>query len=128
MKWLGIFGKPVTAVDEYEGPFEQVNKRAWYPFKPIPNVRRFEVRILGFDPVYALFNIRKRFAPAISFSKYSNLRHNRYMEFQLVRLDKARGNPELFFRISDSLINHSRVFFVRQLMDTYPLWHRVIPF
>ncbi len=121
---LGIFEIPSPKGDEFEGPYEIGVKKYWYPFKPIPNVRSFEVELKAFDPIFAMFGIKKRFDPTIKFKKYTNHKYNKYMEHCLRRLHKARGKPLLYFRISMSLIRHSRVFFVRQLMLTEPKWHR----
>jgi hypothetical protein len=58
--------------------------------KPIPDVRRFEVKLNPFDPIFAMFGIRKRFSPNIEFEKFDNERFNRYMDVQLMRLENAR--------------------------------------
>lgn len=164
-------------------PPEVGDEAVWYPFKPIPNVRQFEVELKAFDPLFALFGIRKRFSPTITFEKFTNNKYNRYMERQLQRLEDARigkvaerkftvtdeneikyhesekdfnartyesverrrigrqsnryyyikvrrtlPNPKLYFRIVTSLLKHSRVFFMRQVMLTEPRWHREIPY
>ena len=121
---LGIFEIPTPNGDEFEGPYEVGVKVYWYPFQPIPNVRSFEVELKAFDPIFAMFGIRRRFDPAIKFKKHTNNKYNRYMEHCLKRLFFALDNPTLYFRISMSLIKHSRVFFARQLMLTEPKWHR----
>lgn len=80
-----------TKGDEHEDSLSDVeNEIAWYPFKPIPNVKRFEVKLRAYDPIFAMFGIRKRFSPTIEFEKFENRKFNRYMEKQLVRLENAR--------------------------------------
>jgi hypothetical protein len=76
--------------DEHENPYEVEDESAWYPFKPIPNVRQFEVELKAFDPIFAMFGIKKRFSPTIKFEKFENNKYNRYMERQLQRLEDAR--------------------------------------
>jgi len=77
--------------DELEkGPPEIGDEGAWYPFKTVPNVRTFKVTLRAFDPIFALFGIRKRFSPIIEFDKFKNHKYNRYMENQLQRLEDAR--------------------------------------
>jgi hypothetical protein len=73
-----------------EEPPEVGDEAAWYPFKPVPNVRHFEIELKAFDPLFAMFGIRKRFSPSIKFEKFSNHKYNRYMECQLRRLEDAR--------------------------------------
>jgi len=62
----------------------------WYPFRPIPNVRTFEVQLSGFDWMFAVFGIRKRMKPKMEFEQFENHKLNRYMEHQLTRLENAR--------------------------------------
>lgn len=128
---LGLFTIPTPDGDEYEGPYEVGVKEYWYPFKPIPNVKSFEVELKALDPIYAMFGISRRFAPAIKFKKHVNHKYNRYMEHCLRRLHEAKkkGNSKLYFRICQSLVKHSRVFFVRQLMLVgNGKWHREIKY
>jgi hypothetical protein len=76
--------------DEQEESYTVGAKSHWYPFKPIPDVKDFEVELNAYDPLFAMFGLRKRFSPTIKFTKYVNKRHNRYMEHCLSRLEAAR--------------------------------------
>jgi hypothetical protein len=71
-------------------PPEVGDTAVWYPFKPVPNVRHFEVKLRAIDPLFAMFGIKKRFSPIIKFEKFVNHKFNRYMEIQLTRLEDAR--------------------------------------
>jgi hypothetical protein len=82
---------PPTADEHEEEPNEYTgDKECWYPFRPIPDVRQFEVELNAFDPIFAMFGIRKRFSPEIKFKKFENKKFNRYMANQLIRLEDAR--------------------------------------
>jgi len=83
---------PPPAADEHdEDPNEyDGDKELWYPFMPIPDVGQFEIELNAFDPIFAMFGIRKRFSPTIKFKKYENSKYNRYMAKQLQRLEDAR--------------------------------------
>jgi len=61
--------------------------------------------------------------PKMEYEQFENAKFNRYMEVQLKRLEEARvgNNPKLYFRICESLIKHSTVFFAWQLSQTDPL-------
>jgi hypothetical protein len=87
---LGLFMTPSSNGDEHEEPYEVEDKIQWYPFTPIPNVRQFEVELNAFDPMFAMFGIRKRFSPSIKFKKFENKKFNQYMEHCLRRLEDAR--------------------------------------
>lgn len=176
LRKLGLFVTPSSNGDEHEEvPNKYTGKECWYPFTPIPDVRQFEVELNAFDPIFAMFGIRKRFSPTIKFKKYENEKFNRYMEHQLNRLEDARlgkrthegnysseeefmektyecierewipiskkygyfmtikirrtlPNEKLYFKIVTSLLKHSRVFFLRQVMLTEPRWHREVPY
>lgn len=67
------------------------NERHWYPFKPIPDVKHFEVELNAFDPIFAMFGIRKRFAPSIKTERFENQKYNKYMEHQLRRLEECKN-------------------------------------
>lgn len=54
-------------------------QRGWSPFRPLPNVRKFKVRINDYDPVFKDHGIEKRLPPEFKFDKYTNARLNRYM-------------------------------------------------
>lgn len=165
LRKLGLFVIPTPDGDEPKEYKEVGDERLWYPFQPVPNVRQFEIELNAFDPIFAMFGIRKRFSPTIKFEKFENHKYNKYMEHQLYRLERARTgwkeyvvkhgnkalqtseeiidaasngyeltretiehppNPELYFRIVTSLLKHSKVFFMRQVMLTEPRWHREI--
>jgi hypothetical protein len=53
-------------------------------------VKHFEVEINAFDPIFAMFGIRKRFSPNIKSESFKNAKYNRYMEHQLRRLEDCR--------------------------------------
>jgi len=100
---LGLFRIPSPNGDDTEG-FDEVgvkdkdkikdlwfrNEKYWYPFKPIPDVKHFEVELNAFDPIFAMFGIRKRFSPTIKTEKFENQKFNRYMEHQLRRLEECK--------------------------------------
>jgi hypothetical protein len=54
-------------------------EHGWSPFRPLPNVRKFKVRINDYDPVFKDHGIDKRLPPEFKFDKYTNGKLNRYM-------------------------------------------------
>lgn len=100
---LGLFRIPsphgdVSDNSDKEGDKDNVkdedqwfrNTKYWYPFKPIPDVKHFEVELNAFDPIFALFGIRKRFSPTIKTERFTNQKYNRFMENQLRRLHNCK--------------------------------------
>jgi retron-type reverse transcriptase len=96
------------------------------PFKKIPDVRKFEIELSNYDVLYAAMGIRKRWSPTLHFTRYKNCSMNRYILNQKRRLVKCLdlGKTEEFFKISQFLIRHSKVFFISQLNHSQPNWHR----
>jgi hypothetical protein len=76
--------------DEHEESYEIGDKSYWYPFKPIPDVKEFEIELNAYDPIFAMFGIKRRFSPLIKYTKYKNAKYNRYMGHCLSRLEDAR--------------------------------------
>jgi hypothetical protein len=83
---------PPPVEDEHDGVPNNFSgdKELWYPFMRIPDVRQFEIELSAFDPIFAMFGIRKRFSPKFKFVKFNNKKYNRYMAFQLRRLENAK--------------------------------------
>jgi len=48
------------------------------------------VELNAFDPIFALFGIRKRFSPTIKTERFTNQKYNRFMENQLRRLHNCK--------------------------------------
>jgi hypothetical protein len=59
-------------------------------------VKSFKIKISGFDPLFKEFGINKRLSPKMEFTLYKNNKINRYLEHQVIRLNKARVNPVLY--------------------------------
>jgi len=96
------------------------------PQRRIPNVRRFNVKLLSdYHPVLQAHNIRKRqYEPIFESEPYLNRPLNRYISHQFKRLNKHRGNPKVFWRISEHLLNRSSSYIALCLYETFPGWHR----
>jgi hypothetical protein len=62
----------------------------------LPDVKSFKIKIKGYDPLFKEHGINKRLAPEFEFTKYKNKKLNRYLENQVIRLDKSRSNPTLY--------------------------------
>lgn len=128
---LGLFSNSEAPASDDEKEHEEVSweHNVWYPFSRIPDVRSFKVQLSGYDWVFAMFGFRKRMKPGFELDPYTNRKFNRYMEHQLSRLERARmsNKVKLYFRICDSLVKYSTVFFVYQLSKTVPNWHRDYP-
>lgn len=100
----------------------------WAPFKPIPNVRKFKVKLSVKDELAASFGIKKKFRPKFEYETYVNSHLNEYAFDQIQRLRKmASENPGLYWRTVRNLMRYSRTFFIMSLHHVEPKWHREIP-
>lgn len=103
-------------------------KNIWEVVNPIPNVRRMKVVVSEWDKLFIAFGIKKRRTKAkLIFANYRNGSLNRYVSYQIQRLQKTT-NDKTFWRIATSLMLRSRCFFIITLNHVFPLWYREIPF
>lgn len=65
------------------------DKNIWGPFQKLPNVRKFNVEISDFDPLFQEYGINKRLAPKLKYTNHRNNHLNKYMEHQLKRMTFA---------------------------------------
>jgi len=67
-------------------------------FRPLPNASKFQICLSKFDVLFAMFGIRKRFAPKLDFELYKNHGLNRFLDRMLIKLCKYRdeGNAEAY--------------------------------
>jgi len=77
--------------------------------------------------LFELFGIAKREAPAISYEVYTNRKMNRYLVNQMLRLEKCRRNPALYWVIAKQLMK-STAFTVSSIQHVLKGWHRKRPY
>lgn len=94
----------------------------WGPFRRIPDVRTFKVRLQGKDPIFRDHGIDKRLPSKFEFVKYHNASMNRYMKHQLNRMQYA--DDRVFWRIANQLVKRSNVYLIMCLNHVIPNWHR----
>lgn len=131
LKYLGLFKYPEIQNSASPAAQEDWNPstwRYWYPFKPLPNVRKFTIELQSFDPLFAAFGLKKRLQPITKWEPYENNRMNRYLLHQLKSMELLRYNPDVYWHKANWLSRNSITFFVQQLAETEPNWHRELPF
>jgi hypothetical protein len=94
----------------------------WGPFNPLPNVRKFEIELQDWDPVFQSHGIRKRLPPKFKYQPHNNNRLNRYMKYYLTRMKTA--SPQRYWVLAERLIRRSSIFYVMALNHVFPRWHR----
>lgn len=92
------------------------------PFRLLPNVRKFRVKINDWDKLFLKYGIKKRISPSMKFEKYNNGKLNRYVRHQLMRMKHLDNTA--YWRTALYLMRHSKVFFVLGLNHVKPRWHR----
>lgn len=95
------------------------------PVKPLPNVKHFTVKVSGPNhPILEVAGILKRLhSPLIESENYRNGRINRYVKYQINRLNSCRDNPRLFWSISKQLMR-STSYLVTCFNNVNSGWHR----
>lgn len=97
------------------------------PWVKIPNVKSFSVNLGNWDFLFALFGIKKRLPATLEIVRYINKPMNRYAEHQIIRLNKARGNPRLYWLMAKILMKRSNVFRVMAINHVFTTWYRNYP-
>lgn len=119
------FWEGILLVSPQSMKSSQVNKqdiKILGPFKLLPNVRHFSIRIRMLDKFWNLLGIRKRLKPIIKIYPYKNRQMNRYLIHQLRRMHYKER--KVFWRMADHLIKKSDVFLCIAINHVIPKWSR----
>jgi len=102
----------------------------YYPFKKLPNVKEFTIRLLHpHDPKLLDHGISKRLKKAeFETTPYINKSMNRYVEYQFRRLNTYRSQPDKFWPIAIHLLFDSHAYRTICFNHVYPQWHRKYKF
>lgn len=101
------------------GSLKALVKGMGMPIHLLPDVKDFKVKVNKMDWLYELFGIEKREEPSISYEPYRNRKLNRYLVNQMLRLDKCRRNPALYWRVAKRLMK-STAFVVSSIQHVAP--------
>lgn len=96
------------------------------PYRPIPNCRSFKITLGFLDPLFLLFGLEKKTSAEIKIDPYTNRHINRYIEYQVRRLNKFRdeGRPDKFWDLAYNLLHQSDCFMIMAVNHVYPQWQR----
>lgn len=75
----------------------------------IPNCESFNLIVKEWDPRWKSIGIKKRYKPTIQFTK-GNHKMNKYMNYQVKRLEKHKWDSFKYFKLADKLLKYSKVF------------------
>jgi len=90
----------------------------------IPNCQKFSIQLNDFDTRWAAADMKVRVKPHITIVPHLNRNMNRYMRYQMNRLQRHIGNPRLYWSIAVWLIHNSLCFRVSAINKVFPNWHR----
>jgi hypothetical protein len=77
------------------------------PWIRLPNVKEFKISIKGYNLIAKAFGINLKIKPTLQFVKHRNDDLNRYIEHQVIRLEKSKSNPSLYWKIASILMKRS---------------------
>jgi len=96
----------LNKLPEVEQPWEVPPRREdrWYigvdkilnPFKLLPNMKEFALGVRYEDQIFRAFGLKRGDRLHPIYKSYTNTAANRYILHQVIRLNKARGDPILF--------------------------------
>jgi hypothetical protein len=104
------------------GRGKPVDAEVWGPFRPLPNVSKFTVKLSKFDELYQSYGIKRRMPVQLDYKPHRNKGMNDYFDHQLRRMKQA--SDEDFWKIATWLLRHSNVMLLLALQHVVPKWHR----
>lgn len=129
-------GRKTTTHSEHRNMGADVSGKKVYagfdfvPFKKLPDIRSFTIKLKGLDWLFAMFGIKKNWEPTFTFKSYKNDKMNRYLWICLKRLNYhlSRGDYFSFWKLAMLLLRCSKVFFIVQWRHVNLNWHRNLPY
>jgi len=98
-------------------------RKMWLNFKPLPNVRKFDIIVSNWDKRFLKYDIYKReFKPTLVTTKYRLKGANRFMEHQIRRMRKC--DTVTYWRIAMSLVGRSNIFLLMAINHVFPAWYK----
>lgn len=95
------------------------------PFRRLPNVADYTVGVVKpSDTLWAEFGITKVVRAEAIYTEYENKKMNRYIGYQVLALNKARHNPEAFWKLVEHIMRSSDAFQILALNHCWPQWQR----
>jgi hypothetical protein len=109
---------------EFRSKARRIRNSPWHYF---PNIIDFEIKLKDYEPTLLQIGIKKRNKPILSFDKYVNRRMNRYLSWQILRLEKNRSKPHTYWRIAKSLMLRSNTFLAAAITRVMHNWYKNYP-
>lgn len=94
----------------------------------IPNIEKFQINLGKYHPMLRLIGIKKRTPAKLEFSSLSSGKSQRYMEYQLRRLQNLRQDPDKYWKVSLSLLRRSHSFRVSAINHVFRNWYKAYSF
>jgi hypothetical protein len=106
------------------------NKESLYGWLKIPNCSTFRITIKGKDLLWEGIGIDKNITPDISITPANNRNMNRYITYNIKRLERCRDKGEMykFWRICWRLMRYSNCFRVSAINKVFENWDKSMPF
>jgi hypothetical protein len=116
----------IAHCSQLEKIIEDADLPSVFPYKPLPNVKDFRIKLLSpYDPILLKHGIQRRLDKAeLEWTPYKNRSINRYVRHQFDRLNKNRHRPHTFWSIATTLLFHSPAYRTICFNHVFPRWHR----
>jgi Reverse transcriptase (RNA-dependent DNA polymerase) len=132
-EWLSQFSDPLVeaiqnaTLSDYTTKSRRRNQDS--PWEPIPDVSELKINLREKSELFEMFGLNRRKKPLIEFTNHDNGRKNRYLEHQLLRLNRLRdeGKTETYFKVAEILMKRSNTFRVSAIQHVMKKWYRNFP-
>jgi len=95
----------------------------------IPNCKEFKISLNGLDYDWIAVDIKKKLKPTIKITPHVNNNMNKYMTYQMKRLDNLRlVDPNKYWMIAFLLMKNSVAFRVSAINHVFTNWYKILPF
>jgi hypothetical protein len=123
-----LLSRAIKLVDLNKVRENKAGKVLGTPWVRLPNVKSFNVQLKTPNPIYAIFGIKRNYAPTLMLEEYKLRKINRFIEHQVRRLLLYRkNNPRLYWNLALLLMKRSNVWRVMAINHVLTKWYRNYP-
>jgi retron-type reverse transcriptase len=97
------------------------------PWVKFPVCAKFHISLNGMNLLAKHYGIEKKLEPDIYIVPLKNRNYNRYLEWNIRRLNTLRSNPHKYWAVVWILMKRSNVFRVAAINHVFPQWQRKLP-
>jgi hypothetical protein len=128
---LNLTQRMISDFSSRRGKYRQPNILKEYGWTAVPNVKEFSLKVNDWNPKWKSIGLNIRHSPTIKAKMITNKGFNKYMTYQIKRLEKFKYddgsyNPNFgidYFKLVLKLMRYSKAFRMSAWHKIAPLWY-----